>query len=247
MKIRSIIVGVAVAVIAIVSYAVEPQEYVTTHKTVKKVDLTNAPVKEELTIRRLTDADYKQVAEELGVEPAAIKAVVEIEAGEAHEGFFEPGKPIINFDLSMFRQFARKNGVNLAKYTKSHAVVFSRPNAKKYGSTQAGQQERLRQARTIDEKTAIQGTFWGMFQLGGFNWKLCGADDINDFVEKMSRSEVDQLHLFANFIANTGLVKHLKAKNWAAFSRGYNGPAYAARGYHTKMASSYAKHKRAMK
>lgn len=247
MKIRTIIIGVAVAVIALVAYAVEPQEYVMTHHTVKKVDLATAPDKDELTIHRLTDADYKQIAEELGVEPAAIKAVVEIEAGQAHEGFFEPGKPIINFDLTIFRQFARKNGVNLAKYAQSHSVVFNRPNAKKYGSTQAGQQERLRQAMTIDEKTAIQGTFWGMFQLGGFNWKLCGAEDINDFVEKMSRSEVDQLHLFANFIQNTGLVKHLRNKNWAAFARSYNGPSYAARGYHTKLARSYAKHKRTMK
>lgn len=241
------IIATALAVIALAVYAIEPQEFVMTHGAATKVDLAHGTGKDGISISRLTDADYKQVAEELGVEPAAIKAVVEVEAGTAHEGFFAPGKPIINFDLTMFRQFARKNGVNLSKYAKSHATVFSRPNAKRYGSTQAGQQERLRQAMTIDEKTAIQGAFWGMFQIGGFNWKLCGCDDINDFVEKMSRSEVDQLHLFAKFIENTGLLKHLKNKNWAAFAKGYNGPAYAARGYHTKLANNYAKNKRQMK
>lgn len=59
----------------------------------------------------------------------------------------------------------------------------------------------------------------------------------------MSRSERDQLELFANFLQNTGLDKYLRAKNWAAFSRGYNGPGYAKRRYHTRMASAYSKHK----
>ncbi len=194
-------------------------------------------------ILRLTEQDYQEVAEELGVETAAIKAVVDIEAGKQHQGFFAPGKPLINFDLSMFRQRARRNGINLSRYSKSHAAVFSRPNARRHGSTQAAQQERLRLARTIDNKTGIEGAFWGMFQIGGFNWKLCGCSDINEFVQKMSRSERDQLDLFANFIKNCGLDKHLRAKNWAAFARRYNGASYAARGYHTRLAQAYARHK----
>lgn len=81
-----------------------------------------------------------------------------------------------------------------------------------------------------------------MFQIGGFNWKKCGAESIDDFVERMSRSERDQLDLFAEFITRAGLLKHLQNKNWAAFARGYNGPSYASRGYHTRMASAYARH-----
>lgn len=194
-------------------------------------------------IVRLTEKDYQEVAKALGVETAAIKAVVDIEAGAAHQGFFAPGKPIVNFDITMFRQHAKRNGVNLSRYAKSHAVVFARPDAKRYGSTQAAQQERLRQARTIDNKTGIEGAFWGMFQIGGFNWKLCGCSSIDEFVEKMSRSERDQLDLFAVFIKNMGLDKSLRNKDWATFSRIYNGPSYASRGYHTRMAQSYAKHK----
>lgn len=194
-------------------------------------------------ISRLTEKDYQEVAKMLGVETAAIKAVVDIEAGTAHQGFFAPGKPIVNFDLSMFRQHAKKNGINLSRYSNSHAVVFSGPNAKRYGSTQAAQQERLRVARTIDNKTGIEGAFWGMFQIGGFNWKLCGCSSINEFVEKMSKSERAQLDLFAVFVKNLGLDKHLRNKDWAAFSRVYNGPSYASRGYHTRMAAAYARHK----
>lgn len=193
---------------------------------------------------RLTEQDYIEVAEELGVEPAAIKAVVEIEAGRSHQGFWSEGKPVINFDLTVFRQMARRNKVNLAKYNRSHAVVFARPDARKYGSQQAAQQARLDAAMTIDSLTAIQGTFWGMFQIGGFNWKKCGTSSSAEFVRLMSRSERDQLELFAQFIVNSGLLAPLKAKNWAAFAKGYNGPAYASHGYHTRLAAAYNRYKK---
>lgn len=192
------------------------------------------------TIIRLTDDDYRAVAEELGVEIAAIKAVVDIEAGRSHQGFSAPGKPLINFDLSMFRRFAGKRGINLSKYHRTHSTVF---NTRRRLS-QGVQNERLAAALSIDRNTAIEGTFWGMFQIGGFNWKKCGAGSIDEFVELMSRSERDQLNLFGNFIKNSGLLPHLRNKNWSAFARGYNGPSYARRGYHTRLAKSYATHKR---
>ncbi len=195
------------------------------------------------TVARLTDEDYREVAERLGVEVAAMKAVVDIEAGVSHQGFFAPGKPIINFDFAIFRRFTGRRGINIAKYRSSHAEVFSAVNPRRHGSTQAGQHARLNRARTIDERTALESTFWGMFQIGGFNWKKCGVENLEQFVTLMSRSERDQLELFANFIQNSGLDKHLKSKNWAAFSRGYNGPGYAKRRYHTRIASAYAKYK----
>lgn len=201
---------------------------------VKGCDLMLLPTD---TILTLTETDFEEVAAELGVEVAAIKAVVEIEAGRTHEGFFAPGKPLINFDLSMFRRFATRRGVNLSKYSKSHSVVF----ASSRGS-QSRAHRRLEAARSINPHAAVEGTFWGMFQIGGFNWKKCGAESIDDFVCRMSRSERDQLEMFASFISSTGLVKHLKTKNWAAFARGYNGPGYTKRSYHTRMAQAYARH-----
>ena len=88
------------------------------------------------------------------------------------------------------------------------------------------------------------GTFWGMFQIGGFNYKLCGCETVGEFVKLMSESELEQLELFAAFITNTGMLPDLKAKNWAAFARKYNGASYARRGYHTRMANAYAKFKK---
>lgn len=190
----------------------------------------------------LTEQDFIEVANDLGVEVAAIKAVVEIEAGKQHQGFWSDGKPLINFDLSVFRQMANRRKINLGKYSATHPAVFARPNIGKYGSQQAAVQARLDQAMQIDSVAAIEGTFWGMFQIGGFNWRQSGTSSPAEFVELMSRSERDQLDLFAEFITRAGLLPALKNKNWSAFARGYNGPSYASRGYHTKLANAYRKY-----
>ena len=194
-------------------------------------------------IHRLTEADFEQAADELGVDVPTIKAVISIEAGAGHQGFHAPGQPLVNFDLAMFRRAATKRGINLNKYKKSHPTVFRRPNSQKYGSYQAAQHERLKSAMTIDSVAAIDGTFWGMFQIGGFNWKKCGASSRGEFVERMSKSEHEQLELFVNFIKINGMDKYLQKKDWAGFARRYNGPSYAKRGYHTRLAKAYKKYK----
>lgn len=201
----------------------------------------------DLHFSKLSEEDFREVAEELGVEVAAIKAVVDIEAGKAHEGFFEPGKPIINFDLSMYRKFAPRHGVSLSKAKKKAPVIFARPNRAKYGSYQAAQYARLDAARDIDEESALESTFWGMFQIGGFNWKLCGCESVGEFVKLMSRSERDQLELFGRLITNCGMLQPLQKKQWLKFALKYNGPRAKARGYHKRMASSYSRHKAAEK
>lgn len=192
----------------------------------------------------LTEEDYRRVAAELGVETAAIKAVVEIEAGPAHKGFWEPGKPLINFDLAMFRKFAPRHGVSLKKARKSHPEVFARPDVRRYGSYQGGQYARLEGACEIDRELALKSAFWGMFQIGGFNWAKCGAADIEEFVALMSRSERDQLELFAQFIRHGGMVEAIRKKNWLKFALRYNGPKAKSRGYHKRLASAYKRHKK---
>ena len=159
----------------------------------------------------LTDDDYREVAEHLGCEIAAIKAVVEIEAGRTHEGFSAPGRPLVNFDLGMFRRNAARKGVSLSKYYRTHPQVFNRSRR----SSQASVFSRLTAARSIHDTSAIESTYWGMFQIGGFNWKKCGCASAGEFAERMSRSERDQFDLFAEFVKSTGLVRHLRSKTGA--------------------------------
>ena len=183
----------------------------------------------------LTDEDFRIVAEELGVEIAAIKAVVLIEAGKQMKGFFAPGVPVINFDRSMYRSQAPR-----AKNKKGDKSAKVPAGLSGYALREWTQ---LVNARKVNSDGANMGTFWGMFQIGGFNYKQCGCSDVNEFVRIMSESEFSQLELFAKFITNTGMLSDLKAKNWAGFARKYNGASYKRRGYHTKMAAAYRKFK----
>lgn len=182
----------------------------------------------------LTDEDFMIVSQELGVEVAAMKAVVLIEAGKQMKGFWAPGVPVVNFDRSMYNRYRS----SAPKGADKSACV---PGGLSGYALKEWQQ--LTNARRVNYRAADMGTFWGMFQIGGFNYRMCGCDSIEEMVRLMSYSELEQLELFAAFITNAGMLPALKAKNWAAFARKYNGASYARRGYHTRMAAAYRKFK----
>lgn len=184
----------------------------------------------------LTDADFKIVARQLNVEVAAIKAVVEIEAGREMKGFWAPGVPVINFDASMYARFAPKAKCKAGNKTERVPSGLTGYALREWTS--------LVNARRKNVQGANMGTFWGMFQIGGFNYKMCGCESIEEFVKLMCTSEFQQLELFATFLQNADMVTDLRNKNWAAFARKYNGASYARRGYHTRMAAAYAKYRK---
>lgn len=184
----------------------------------------------------LTEDDFRRVAKELQVEIAAIKAVVEVEAGKAMKGFWAPGVPVVNYDKSMWshcKRLVKKNDRLSASATIPKGLTTE-------ASRRAWQRLVAAQKKNIEQ--ANLSTFWGMFQIGGFNYKLCGCESIGQFVNLMSYSELEQLELFAALIVNCNMVQCLRQKNWAAFARKYNGASYARRGYHTRMANAYKKY-----
>lgn len=189
---------------------------------------------EAVKYKTLTNEDFKRVAEELGVEVAAIKAVVKIEAGPKLEGFWAPGVPVVNYAKSLFDKY---NGKTKGRKLKDAKVPsgLSGYALKEWTS--------LTNARKINADAADMGTYWGMFQIGGFNYKLCGCQSVEEMVEKVCESEFSQLEMFAVFIRNSGMLEALKNKDWTTFARKYNGPSYAKRGYHTRMAKEYANFK----
>lgn len=189
---------------------------------------------EKVRYDTLTEEDFKIVADELGVEIAAIKAVVKIEAGPKLQGFWAPGVPVANYVQSLFNKYKNKAKVRKIKDAKVPSGLTGYA-LKEWTS--------LTNARKINANAADMGTYWGMFQIGGFNYKLCGCQSVEEMVEKVCESEFSQLEMFAVFIRNAGMLESLQKKDWAAFARKYNGPAYAKRGYHTRMAKEYATYK----
>ena len=196
------------------------------------IEASNAD--KDIRYKGLSEADFKLVADQLGVEVAAMKAVVLIEAGSEMKGFWAPGVPVVNYDASMWKIYGTKGSRKGNKNAKVPAGLSG------YALKEWTQ---LTNARKINEDGANMSAFWGMFQIGGFNYKRCGCASVDEFVKKMSESELQQLELFAVFIRESGMLGDLKNKNWSSFARKYNGPSYAKRKYHTRMAAAYKKFK----
>ena len=195
---------------------------------------------EKLTARFLSQADINKVAKDLGVEPAAVNAVCEVEAGGTG---FQGERPKILFEGHEFYKQLKKRGIDPLKHAEGNEdILYPRWNAsiKKY--YKGDQYARLEKARKINEDAAMESTSWGLFQIMGYHWKSLGYKNAKSFVKQMYKNEGEHLKAFAEFLKANNLVQPLRNLNWSKFARGYNGPGYKKNKYDIKMASAYKKH-----
>lgn len=191
---------------------------------------------------RLTDEEFTQIAELLGCEPAALKAVLQVETG-GRGGFFSPGRPAILFEGHIFWTQLKKRGSNPEDYVKGNENILYPKWEKGHYKGGIGEYDRLEQARKINREAADASASWGMFQIMGFNYAACGEESIESFVRSMCESEFKQLLLTANFIKkNSQMLQALQARDWAVFAKCYNGPAYAQNRYDVKLEAAYQKY-----
>lgn len=179
-----------------------------------------------------SDQPYRDAAAELGCDPAALRAVAEVESRGAP--FMKDGRPPILFERHVFSR--RTDGAHDAA-----APDISSPDPGGYEGG-AAEYDRLARAMALDPKAALESASWGQFQIMGFNHETCGFDDVEDFVAAMCDSQEAQLAAFVAFVKANGLDAPLRRHDWAAFARGYNGPAFAENRYDRKMASAHARH-----
>ena len=188
----------------------------------------------------LTDEDFARAAKALNVEEAAVRAVAEVEA--AGQGFIADGRPAILYEAHIFHGETKGAFAN-AKDRRGVALSSPKWDRSLYGATGAAQHARYEDARKLDPDAANKACSWGTFQILGQNYKACGFDSSQAFVDAMWSGAPAHLDAFVAFIKANKLDAPLRAKNWAAFARGYNGPSYAVNKYDTKMASAYARWK----
>ena len=189
----------------------------------------------------LTDEDFARAAKALNVEEAAVRAVAEVEA--AGQGFIADGRPAILYEAHIFHGETKGAFAN-AKDRRGVALSSPKWDRSLYGATGAAQHARYEDARKLDPDAANKACSWGLFQILGQNHKACGFDSSQAFVDAMwTGGAAAHLDAFVAFVKANNLDGALRAKNWAAFARGYNGPSYAVNKYDTKMASAYARWK----
>jgi hypothetical protein len=183
--------------------------------------------------KTLNEDDYKQAAEMLNCDIAAIKAVAEVES--RGEGFLPDGRPKILFERHKFRKFT--NGAFDAKHPD-----ISNASPGGYGAGGAHQWDRFNEAAALNETAAIKACSWGKFQLMGFNFDACGFATLEDFHAAMLKSEGEHLKAFCKFISSNNLAGALRGHKWATVAQGYNGENYKINQYDTKLAAAYKKY-----
>lgn len=173
---------------------------------------------------------YKEAADMLGCNEAAIKAVASVES--AGSGFLPDGRAKILFEAHIFSRLTGH------KYDKTHPDISSRKWDKKLYKGNEAEYRRLDRAMALNADIACQSASWGKFQIMGFNYKRCGFNSMQDFMHAM-RDERGQLKAFVGFVKASQLADELQRRDWAGFASVYNGPAYAANKYDSKMATAY--------
>jgi hypothetical protein len=187
--------------------------------------------------------DYAETAAILNVEGAAIRAVCEIESG-GRTGFFKDGRPVILFEGHIFWRELKKRGIEPEKYQTGYRdVLFPKWDKASYKGGVA-EYDRMNKASTINEEAAWCSASWGMFQIMGFNHRLCGYDTVQEYVQAIKAGSNNHLLSFAHFLKNTGIDKPLRELDWAGFASRYNGPGYKQNQYDVKLQNAYLKYKR---
>jgi hypothetical protein len=187
--------------------------------------------------------DYAGTVKVLDVEEAAIRAVCEIESG-GRSGFFKDGRPIILFEGHIFWQQLKKRGIDPEKYKDEYRdVLFPKWDKSSYKGGVA-EYDRLNRAATLNEEAALASASWGMFQIMGFNHKLCGYNTVQEYVQAIKADSNNHLLSFAHFLKNTGIDKPLRSLDWATFASRYNGPGYKQNQYDVKLQNAYLKYKK---
>jgi lysozyme family protein len=197
----------------------------------------------------LSNATLTAAAARLGIELATILAVNEVESLGA--GFLDNGKPKILYERHiMYRQLARpRTPEDDAAALQAHAddLATSQPNLvnPRAGGYAGGtaEHQRLAHARLIDDTCALESASWGAFQIMGFHAVRLGYSSVQDFAARMAKNENEQFEAFVRFLeADPALLKALKAKKWAVFAKGYNGPDYQRNLYDIKLERAYKRH-----
>ncbi len=126
---------------------------------------------------KLNDNDFQEAAALLNCDVPAIKAVAEVES--AGDGFLSDGRVKVLFEGHKFYKYTK------GAYAQSHPTIcylkWTRafyakgPNPDVRG---AGELARLDEAIALDRTAALMSASYGKFQIMGFNYEICGFENV---------------------------------------------------------------------
>jgi hypothetical protein len=184
--------------------------------------------------------DIDDVAVMMAVEPAALRAVVEVES--SGRGFDLQGRPTVLYEPHIAW---RLSDSDTRKKLLDAGLAYAVWGAKPYPRTS---DERFRQidlcASLASEELAARSASWGLGQIMGFNYESCGYVSAVAMVSAFAAAARNQIYAMAAFIMNNlALASALKRHDWQTFKIGYNGPG--ANDYLAKLEAAYARQRMA--
>jgi hypothetical protein len=187
-----------------------------------------------------TRKEIEIVAARIGVEPAALLAIAEVEAaGRAYATVNGRKEPLIRFEG---HYFDRRLPAGKRAAAREAGLADPKAGAVKNPASQAARWAMLGKAAAIDHKAAHESVSWGIGQVMGAHWEWLGYADIDALVGEARSGVGGQISLMARYIDKAGLAAAIRRRDWAAFARAYNGPDYKRQGYDRKIAEAYENH-----
>lgn len=184
---------------------------------------------------KIIDHDFTDLAFKASLDEAALRAVVEVEARGS--GFTSSGALICLYEPHIAYRYSSGT---VRKALVKAGIAYPKWGEKPYPKTSY---PRIDQCATIaGMEIACLATSWGMPQMMGFNYKVCGYSSASDMVKSFTASEKVQIEAMIRFIkSNRKMYDALVKKDWMTFAFYYNGSGYAKNGYHTKLDKAYSK------
>ncbi|MDA3920713.1 MAG: N-acetylmuramidase family protein [Salinisphaera sp.] len=188
----------------------------------------------------LSQADLDAAAKRLGVDVASVMAVHDVES--RGYGFIGHTRlPVILFERHVMYARLASRGFDAAALMHAHPQLVNVQPGGYHGGL--AEHDRLDAAQALDIDSAIEATSWGTYQIMGEHWSALGYASALAFETDMCQDEAAQLTAFVRFIENSRpLHQALRAHDWRAFARHYNGPAYAKNDYDHRIAAAYRRH-----
>jgi len=195
----------------------------------------------KINAKTLTFSEINDFAKLLKIEPAAMRAVIEVESSGG--GFLPDGRPKILFEGHIFWSLLEGKGMKPRKLCKGNENILYPRWTKKHYKGGAAEHDRLERAKRIHEEAALSSASWGMFQVMGFNYYVTDYKNVTDFAAAQYISELEHLKAFVGFVESKKLLPHLRSRDWAKFARGYNGRSYKKNKYGERLDAAYRKFK----
>jgi hypothetical protein len=186
--------------------------------------------------KRIDDIDLPRIGSTIGVGEDELHAFMDVES--AGSGFDSQDRPKALYEPHV--AYRNSKGAVRNKLVAA-GLAYPKWGTKRYPKSSYS---RIEKCMAISPTVALLSTSWGLTQILGENYRICGFSSPAAMVRAFMDDEAEHLEATVKFLVANGIDDDLRDHNWAVVARVYNGPGYKKHNYDGRMAAAYAKWQR---